>query len=239
MKLRCLIIDDEPVAREGIAAYVEKVSYLELVQTLPHALDAHLLIEELNIDLLWLDIEMPDMTGIELLKTLPKPPMVILTTAHREYALAGFELNVIDYLLKPISFDRFAQASAKAYQKAQLTANSSKPSTSLNYFFIKVDGQYVKINYKDIRYIESAKDYVFIYTDKSRYLTLLSLKQLDEQLPNDQFIRVHRSYIIAIRYIEAIEGNQILLGDQKIPISRQLKDHVYDQLITKRLWKRT
>ena len=234
MKLKCVIIDDEHIAREGLVDYVEKVDYLELAGTLPHALNASTFLRDHQPDLLYLDIQMPDLSGLEFLRTLSQPPMVIFTTAHRKFAVEGFELDAVDYLMKPISFERFLKASNKALQ---LKENQTH-SPSEEYFFIKSGKQYIKINFEEITFIESAKDYVFIFTEDQRHMALLTLKQIEDKLPSQLFLRVHRSYMVAISAIDRIEGNRIKIGEHEIPISRNLQEHVFDQLINKRLWKR-
>ena len=233
MKLKCLIIDDEPIAREGLIAYVEKLDFLELVGSLSHALEATDFMMKQEVDLLYLDIEMPDLSGLEFLRSLKEIPMVIFTTAHRKFAVEGFELDAIDYLMKPISFERFLKASRKALQNW-----NQVPDSGDAFFFIKSDKQYIKIRFDEVKIIESAKDYVFIYTSEERHLALLSLKQIEEKLPMESFIRVHRSYIVSIDAIDRIEGNRIWVGEKEIPISRNFQDIVFEKLINNRLWKR-
>ncbi len=237
MKLRCLIVDDEPVAREGLKDFVEKIDFLELRGVLPHALQAVQFLRDSSVDLLYLDIEMPDLDGLSFLRSLSQPPLVILTTAHRKYAVEGFELDVVDYLMKPITFERFIKASQKALDLYERQPYQSRANGD-DFFFIKADKQYIKINYADIYYVESAKDYVFIYTTAERHMALLSLKMMEEQLPRDRFIRVHRSYLVSIPHIDVIEGNRLFVGNQEIPISRNSYPEVYNQLINNKLWKR-
>lgn len=234
MQLNCLVIDDEPIAREGIEGFIEKLDFLQLVGSLSHALKASQFLREHPIDLLYLDIQMPDLSGLEFLRSLPHPPMVIFTTAHRKYAVDGFELDAVDYLMKPISFERFLKASNKALETFQKTA----PTQSEDFFFIKSDKQYIKIAIEDIYYVESAKDYVFIHTQEAKHLALLSLKQLEERLPGHQFIRVHRSYLVGIAHIDVLQGNRLFIQGQEIPISRTLQDEVFKKLVEDNLWKR-
>lgn len=242
MTIKCLVIDDEPVARKGIAGYVEQTPFLELFATCKSALEANEILQEEAIDLLFLDIEMPDLTGIEFMRSLNDPPSVIFTTAYRDYATEGFELDALDYLVKPISFQRFLKAANKA--RNHFEAQQSQPLTKsdsgevLDHFFIKSDGQYIKIKLDEVLFFESDRDYIFIHTEKKRYMTLLSLKQLEKDLPTDQFIRVHRSFIIAIKRVDLLEGNQVKIGDRKIPISRGLQEGVFNKLIEGKLWKR-
>ena len=234
MKLKSLIIDDERIAREGLVSYVEKIDFLELTGTLSHALNASAFLQEHPTDLIYLDIQMPDLSGLEFLRTLSQPPMVIFTTAHRKFAVEGFELDAVDYLMKPISFERFLKASNKALQQKAL--KQTKPEE--DYFFIKSGKQYIRIKFDEIAFVESAKDYVFIHTQDQRHIALLTLKQIEERLPSHKFLRVHRSFLVAIPAIDSIEGNRIKVNKHEIPISRNLQEHVFDQLINKRLWKR-
>lgn len=241
MKITCLVIDDEPVARKGIANYVGQTPFLELVGTCKSALEANTILAKKSVDLLFLDIQMPEISGIDFLRTLEDPPAVIFTTAYRDYAIEGFELSALDYLVKPISFQRFLKAANKALsffemQRQQQVSTSIAPKN--DYFFIKSDGQFIKIWLDEVLYFESEKDYVFIYTQQKRYLTLISLKQLEKELPEDRFLRVHRSFIVALDKIELLDGNMIVIGDKKIPISRNLQETIYNRLIAGRLWKR-
>lgn len=240
MKISCLVIDDEPVARKGLALYVEQTPFLKLAGTCKNALEATAFVHKEAVDLLFLDIQMPELSGIEFLKSLEQPPTVIFTTAYRDYAIEGFELNALDYLVKPISFQRFLKAANKALTHFELLQqqNMLGANTEADYFFIKSDGQFIRIKLDDVLYFESEKDYVFIYTLQKRYLTLLSLKQLEKELPEDRFLRVHRSFIISLDKVEMMEGNQIIINDRKIPVSRNLHETIYNKLIAGRLWKR-
>ncbi len=240
MNLSCLVIDDEPVARKGIAGYVGQIPFLSLKGSCKSALEASDIIHREPIDLLFLDIQMPDITGIEFMKSLEHPPAVIFTTAYREYAIEGFEMNALDYLVKPISFQRFLKAANKAlsYYEMQRPPAPKEPVNEPGYFFIKSDGQFIKIKFDDVLYFESEKDYLFIYTTQKRYLTLLSLKQLEKELPPDKFVRVHRSFIVSLDKVELMEGNQLVIKDKKIPVSRSQQEAIFNRLIGGRLWKR-
>lgn len=240
MKISCLVIDDEPVARKGLALYVSQTPFLELVGTCKSALEATAIMHEQDVDLLFLDIQMPELSGIDFMKSLEQPPVVIFTTAYRDYAIEGFELNALDYLVKPISFQRFLKAANKAQGHFEMLRQQSPVAAGAkdDYFFIKSDGQFIRIKLEDVLYFESEKDYVFIYTRQKRYLTLLSLKQLEKELPGDRFLRVHRSFIVSLDKVELMEGNQVVIGDRKIPVSRTLHETIYNKLIAGRLWKR-
>ena len=238
--LSCLVVDDEPVARKGIAGYVEQVPFLQLAGTCKGALEANEFLRNNSIDLLFLDIQMPDLTGTDFMRSLENPPAVIFTTAYREYAIEGFELNALDYLVKPISFQRFLKSANKALAHFEMLRRPtpSEEKKELDHFFIKSDGQFIKIMLDDVLYFESEKDYVFIYTKKKRYLNLISLKQLEKELPADKFVRVHRSFIIAMDKVELMEGHKLIIRGKEIPVSRSSHEMIYNRLIEGKLWKR-
>lgn len=240
MTLNCLVVDDEPVARKGMASYVEQTPFLNLKGTCKSALEANDFLRNEDIDLLFLDIQMPDLTGIEFIESLKNPPAFIFTTAYRDYATEGFELDALDYLIKPISFQRFLKAANKARTHFELKNQKSQKTETAEagHFFIKSDGQYIKIQLDDVLYFESERDYIFIFTKQKRFLTLLSLKQLEKELPPEKFIRVHRSFIVAIDQVEMMDGNLLKIKDRQIPVSRSMQEKVYKTLIEGKLWKR-
>lgn len=233
--INCVIIDDEPLAREGLANYMREVDFLQLAGICENPLELLPLIDKGIADLVFLDIQMPKMNGIEFLKILQKPPMVIITTAYPSYALEGFQLNVLDYLLKPITFERFFKAASKArdYHKL-LTHDPAKQDE--DYFFIKCGSKYEKVLFDEILYVEGMQNYVTIYSTRGKYVTMLSLKSLEEKLPGAGFIRVHKSFIASITKIDGIEGNELFIRDSRIPISRNYREEVIDRVIAKRLW---
>lgn len=241
--LKCVIIDDEPLARECIANYVAKVDFLQIGGTGSNPLDLTRLLDAYAIDLIFLDIQMPVMNGIDFLKMAQNPPMVIITTAYPSFALEGFQLDVLDYLVKPITFDRFFKAVNKAKDYYQLvnkaTPDLTKIRTAGDYFFIKCDYKYERIYFDDILYIQGLQNYVTIFTNKGKYITLLNLKNVEENLDKQSFIRVHKSYIVSIPKIEAIENNDIIIQSSHIPISRNYRDEVIDRVINNKLWKKT
>lgn len=237
MITRCLIVDDEPLAREGLEQYVRKMPGLELTGSCQSAIDAIAFLQKEKPDLLFLDIQMPEMTGLELMKALQQPPKVIFTTAYREFAVDGFDLNAVDYLVKPISFERFARAVQKVQQNLESNPTETHKKVE-DHIFIKSDGQIIKIPISEIIYAESAKDYVFIYTVAKRYMALLPLKQLEENLPASQFIRIHRSFLVATASVDRLEGNYLYIGKTKLPISRSLHDEIYQKVIQGRLLER-
>ena len=240
INITCLVIDDEPVARKGIAGYVNQTPFLELRGTCKSALEAIEVLQDQPVDLLFLDIQMPDLTGTELVRSLENPPAVIFTTAYRDYAIEGFELNALDYLVKPISFQRFLKSANKALAHFEMAQRpiieSSEPES--DHFFIKSDGRFIKIKLEDVLYFESEKDYVFIYTKQKRFLNLISLKQLEKELPANKFQRVHRSFLVALDKVDSMEGHKLIIGDKEIPVSRSQQEAIYNKLIAGKLWKR-
>ncbi len=235
MKIRCLVIDDERLAREYLKNYISKVPELELVGDFNSPLKATELIKSGDIDLLFLDIQMPDITGVDFLKSLNNKPEVIFTTAYQEYALEGFNLNVVDYLLKPFSFERFFQAVNKVIDKLkskEASNSDNKPiipaqtSFTDDYISIRADRKFYKINFKDLYYIEGQKAYVTFNTSKKNITALASLKELEDSLPKDKFIRIHKSYIVAIQEIVSLEGNTIEINDMQLPVGKSYKDDV-------------
>jgi DNA-binding LytR/AlgR family response regulator len=239
--ITCAIIDDEPLAREGIGNYVQDIPFLKLVATCQNPVELLGVLETTRVDLLFLDIQMPKMSGIDLIKILQNPPMVIVTTAFPSYALESFGLNVLDYLLKPVTFDRFFKAANKAKEyhgliHRPLPDSTTKAEPEVDYFFIKCGNKYEKIQFTDILYIQGMQNYVTIYTCKGKYVTLLCLKTLEENLDHKAFIRVHKSYIVAVSKIEGIEGNEIKIQSFRIPISRNYHEQVIEDVVKNKLW---
>jgi two-component system LytT family response regulator len=239
--INCVIIDDEPLAREGIANYVNEIDFLLLVEACENPVELIKILDQHRIDLIFLDIQMPKINGIEFLKMVQNPPMVIITTAFPNYALEGFQLNVLDYLLKPITFDRFFKSANKAkdyYQLVNRTTGTDLTKTDYtnDYFFIKCGSKYEKIHFDDILYVEGMQNYITIYTRKGKYMTLLYLKNLEQNLDSKAFIRIHKSYIVSINKIDAIQGNEIFIQSHRVPISRNYRDQVIQQVVTNKLW---
>jgi two-component system, LytTR family, response regulator len=227
MKLSCMVVEDEPLARNLLVDYISKVPYLNLVETFSDPLKAMDALRNTSVDLLFLDIQMPQLTGISLLKSLRNKPLVIFTTAYSEYALEGYDLDVVDYLLKPITFERFLKAVDKANQRL---TQPSAPQAVLNlaeqqqpFVFVKDGTKLVKIRWEDILYVEGLKDYVTIHTHQQKIVTLQRLKSLEEQLPADKFIRIHHSYIVAVAAIEVINKGEVQIGKAFLPISETYK----------------
>jgi len=237
--IKCLIIDDEPLAREGIANYVKEVDFLELAGMSENPIEASQLMSKTSVDLLFLDIQMPKINGIDFLKTIHNPPMVIITTAFPSYAIEGFQLDVMDYLLKPITFQRFFKAVNKAKDYFELTQEPKKSSIeNEEYFFIKCENKFEKIKIDDILFIEGMQNYITLYTQEKKFITLLTLKSMEEKLANHSFLRVHKSYIIATNKVDGMEGNELFIGANRIPISRNYKDEVVEKVINQKLWKK-
>jgi DNA-binding LytR/AlgR family response regulator len=230
MKINCLIVDDEPLAGEVIESYIDQDPLLYLVQKCSNALEASEAIKNGQIDLIFLDIHMPEISGIDFIKSLENPPLVVFTTAHPDYAVDGFNLDAVDYLLKPVSADRFRKAVRKAQEMLSLRQSSRELPASDDYLFVKADQKLVKLRYEDIQYVEALADYVKIHTAEKRIITLQTMKKMEEKLPKDKFIRVHRSFIVGIGKIKSISGNKIELGQQQIPIGKNYKSTLYNYL---------
>lgn len=243
MQLNCAIIDDEPLARECIANYIREVDFLNLVGLGNNPLELSRIQEEHKVDLLFLDIQMPRMNGIEFLKTAKNPPMVILTTAFPNYALEGFELDVMDYLLKPITFNRFYKAVSKAKSYYEL-ANTQHGVLDYRegdseHIFLKCDNVFVKINLSDILFVEAMQNYVtFHMEDKKKHMTLMPLKKVAERLIGSKFLQVHKSYIVAISKIETLDNGKIGIASFQIPVGRNFKKLVTEKILKNKLWKK-
>ncbi|MEJ1239426.1 LytTR family DNA-binding domain-containing protein [Chryseolinea sp. T2] len=245
MKLTCVIVEDEPVARRGMEEYVDQTSYLEILASCENAAIASDILQGKSVDLLLLDIHMPRVTGIELLRSLRNPPLTILTTAYSEYALEGYSLDVVDYLVKPITYERFLRATGKAFEIHQLRQVAKQRSSDLvsaesgaPYFFIKCDNRYEKVLFSDVRYIEALQNYVVIHTSEKKLITYLTLTGIESQLPKDRFLKVHKSFLVSIGAIQAIDGSDLVVGNARIPISRSLKDEVVSRILGNTLFRR-
>lgn len=233
MKLKCIITDDEPIARKGLQNYVERIDFLELVGVCEDAIQLNNQLKSQQADLLFLDIEMPYMTGIELLNSQSNPPKVIITSAYAEYAIKGYDLEVSDYLLKPISFDRFLKAVNKVYD--QLI--SSQTPVVQDYLFVKTSLKLEKIRFNDMRFIEGVENYVAIYTSDGKIITHTTLRTILQKLPPERFVQVHKSYLVNIDKIDSIEGNLLGIGKNKIPLSRTYKEAALEIILKNKLLK--
>jgi DNA-binding LytR/AlgR family response regulator len=231
MKLRCIIVDDEPVARKGLAEDLNEIKYIETTGIAENSLQAIELLSHQQIDLIFLDIQMPKLNGLNLIKSLQNPPMIIITTAYPEYALEGYDLDVIDYLLKPIPFGRLLKACHKAREFYELKKNASLTDNCKNeYCFIKSNGRYEKVLLNDLLFVEAADNYIVIHTTGKSFLTYQTLKSMEAYLPEIKFIKVHKSFIVAIDRISHIDGNDILINNNTIPISRNFKKAVLNRI---------
>ncbi|HVS94368.1 MAG TPA: LytTR family DNA-binding domain-containing protein [Mucilaginibacter sp.] len=227
-KISCVITDDEPFARKGLQGYIEKIGFFDLKGVCEDALQLSDMLQKENVDLLFLDIQMPHITGVEFLRALRNPPKVIFTTAYSQYAIDGFELDVMDYLLKPIPYDRFLKAALKAKDYFALR---EKPASSVPYIFVKANGKLEKIAFADILFVEAMENYVAIYQESKKIITHSTIKSLLEKLPAKQFIQTHKSYIVAIDKVGTIEGNILHIGDYKVPMSKYLREEVLGQIV--------
>ena len=240
MKIKCIIIDDEPLARKGLREYITEIDFLELSGEFDNPVKATDLLAKNEIQLILLDIQMPKITGIDFLKSLRTAPPVIFTTAYPQFAVDGYELNALDYLVKPISFDRFLKAALKAreYYELREKNSASKPSDKTGFFFIKADNKLVKISLDELKFVEALQNYVVVHTRDKKYITYLTFKAVEEYLPADRFIKTHKSYIVAADKIDRIEGNSIRIGSYDLPISRNLKEEVLEKLLNGKFLKR-
>jgi DNA-binding LytR/AlgR family response regulator len=241
-KINCIIIDNDANALGMISEYCRRIDSINLAGVFSNPLEAISLINSSNIDVIFLDIEMPGISASDFIKSLPEPPLIILTASLTKYAIDGFEINAIDYLLKPFSFEVFLKAVIRA--DARLSERNRKPESSAPvskakhnnfYFFIKVDYSTVKVNFNDIKYIEGLKDYIKIYINGKSLITKSTIKHIESKLPSNYYARIHKSYIISIDKIDKIENNHVFIGQQKIPIGLQFRDSFYEKIEQYRL----
>lgn len=225
--MKCIAIDDERLVLDLLEDNIRQVPFLQLVKSCKNVMEAYPVLQEEKIDLIFLDIQMPRLDGLSFLRSLPHPPMVILVTAYDHYALEAFQLNVIDYLMKPVSFERFLQACNKAYEWYRLHDSSAKEERP-DYFFVYVEYDQVKVSIPEIIYIEGMKDYVKIYLTSSRkpLITKMSLKSLEQKLSAYRFVRIHKSYIVSVDKIKALKRDLISIGDTELPLGEKYKDEV-------------
>lgn len=237
MELTCIAIDDEPLALEIITAYIEKVPFLKLLKTFDNAIDSIDFIKNNKIDLMFLDIQMESLSGIQLIHALKERPAVIFTTAFDRYAVEGFELDAADYLLKPISFERFVKSVDKVYNKIvssrtgqDTQENQGRDGSADNFIFVKTENRLQKVALSDILFIEGQGDYLKVVTTAARIMTLQNFRKFEETLPAESFIRVHKSYLVALNKIESITRNRIKIGNTLIPVSDTYKDAFYEAI---------
>jgi DNA-binding LytR/AlgR family response regulator len=236
--MKCVIIDDEPLAVDLLKDFVGKVESLELVSTFTNAIDAISIINQSAIDLIFLDIEMPHFTGIDFINAIEKKPLIIFTTAYSNYAVEGFNLGAVDYLVKPIPFHRFLKSVLRAQQifnpqNSPVTTNIpvSIPEIEQDFMFVRAEYENIKLNFSDILFIEGLKDYVKIYTTDNKYtLTLISLIKLENLLSSKGFARIHRSYIINIKHVKSIQKNKVIIAEKRLPISESYKTSFFEKI---------
>ena len=241
MKLNCLIIDDEPVARKLLEEYIGDIGFLQLMGKAENPLKAHSLLSTKSIDLLFLDINMPRMSGIEFLRNSASLPLTIMTTAYTEYAIEGFELDVLDYLVKPFSFERFFKACHKAKEYYELLYRRSQDTPSLpapDFFFVKCEGRIEKVLYDELVYVEAKLNYVMLHTESRQLMVYLTIKGIMDQLPPEVFLKIHKSTIININKIKSLEGNQVNMGKTSVVISQSLQESVLKEILKDRMLKR-
>jgi DNA-binding LytR/AlgR family response regulator len=231
--LRCLIVDDEELARTLLSAYIQKIPGLEIVASCSNPLEAMTILAEKDVDVLFLDIQMPELTGVELLRTLAKKPVVVFTTAYPDYALEGYNLDVCDYLLKPFSFERFLQSVNKVRSRTATALSreiAPERPAERDYLLLKADHKVHRLRYDDILFIQSMREYAAFHTSSGRILSLISLKSLEEELPGNRFVRIHKSYIVAIEKVDALEGNQVIIGKEKLPVGESYREAVMSRV---------
>lgn len=234
--LKCLIVDDESIAIDGLVHYISRLDFMEVARTCSSAIEAEEILKAEKIDLMFLDINMPLLTGIEFLETLKNAPLTILTTAYSEYALDGFRLNVVDYLLKPIGFQRFFQAASKARDsfKSQLLLQKSEKALPAN-IFIRQGDNFTNISWEDILYMEGMQNYVKLHFEDKTLTIHQTMISLEQMLPKTTFYRVHKSYIVNITHIDSISGNRLFIKGKEIPVSIAKRKELYDNIVFKNL----
>lgn len=238
LPLQCLVVDDEPIARTGIIDFIEQLDFLQVAGSCGTAMEASDFIHKNQVDLLFLDINMPYLSGLELLESMENPPLTILTTAYSEHALDGYRLQIVDYLLKPITFQRFHQATTKARQMHQLQRLQKQPQAMDPYLFVRQKDSFKKIQWADILYVEGMQNYAKLKFKDQELIIHQTLVSLEEILPSDHFFRIHKSYLVNISKIDVVSGGRIFIGDHELPISRHrredlLKEVVYNKLISR------
>jgi len=241
MKLNCIIVDDEPAARKVLEEYIEDIEFLVLIGKAENPLKAGALLANNKVDLMFLDINMPKMSGIEFLRSSAELPMTILTTAYSEYALEGFELDVLDYLVKPFSAERFLKACIRAkeyYEVKNKPTDNTDTSQPDNYFFVKCNGKIEKIVYDELLYVEAMLNYVVLHMGDRKMMVYLTIKGIEDQLPRSLFLKIHKSTIINTTKVKSIEGNEIDLGKAKVTISQNLHDVVMKEILKDKMIKR-
>ena len=235
--IKCLAVDDEPLALDILESYIKKMPDLELVGKCSNALEASEFLKNHKIDLMFLDIQMPEITGLEFMRSIANPPLVVFCTAYSDFAVEGFELNAIDYLLKPVGFERFTKTidRAREYMSLKKSDDVEAPDLENDHRFIKSNQKQVKLSYDQILYVEAFADYVKLYTTEKRYITLQTMKNMEIKLPKEKFIRVHRSFIVGIKYITTFNSSELEIGTIKIPVGKNYKDEFLAKMRSKNI----
>jgi two-component system, LytTR family, response regulator len=230
MTINCIIVDDEPIARDILRTYIAQVPYLNLVGECSDAFEAMQQINRQPVDLVVLDINMPRLSGLDMLRTLKKYPAIIITSAYSDYALEGFELSVTDYLLKPFSFQRFVQATEKVHQLRQPADHPAPIAPKEDFIMVKADKKLTKIFFNELTYVEAYGNYIFIYTGPNRIMSKQTLTQFEEQLPTTQFVRIHKSYVVSLKAVKFLEGNELSIGAKKLPVGKVYREDLLRRL---------
>jgi len=233
--LKCLVVDDESFAIEGIVNHIKKLNFLEVVETCPSALEAREVLRQKEVDLMFLDINMPDLSGLEFLESLDQPPLTIFTTAYSEYALEGFRLNVVDYLLKPIGFQRFFQAVEKALATFQSRLTGSKEDGQTSEMYIRQGDSFIKIIWDEILFVESMQNYLKLHFEDKSFVIHQTMSSLEELLPKEAFFRIHKSYLVNVSHIDLISGGRVFVHGKELPLSKHRKDELLNSVVLKKL----
>jgi len=242
MKLGCVIVEDSELEAELMASFIRRIDFLELKGMFDKAIHAQQFILENPVDLIISDIMLPDITGLQMIKTMKNPPQVIFTTSFSDYAAEGFDLEATDYIVKPVTFERFLSSANRALNRYNLInkeggSNSSRKNTD-DHFFIRSDFSFVKVNFNDILYIESIKDYVRVVTTGGSHMTSMTMKMIEKQIPMEEFIRIHRSHIVKINKIDAVKNDEVIIGKQTLPVSDSFKDALFKKVVEAKIIKR-
>ncbi len=234
MKINTIIVDDEPLAQKGLEEYIKEVNFLDLVGKAEDPVEASALLTSLPVDLMFLDIQMPKLSGIDFLKKVKNPPLVVICSAFAEYALEGYELDILDYLVKPVSFDRFFKAAVKAKEYHELKQKNNQPiSADGSYFFIKCNNKIEKISMNDLLFVEGTSNFVTIHTHHKKLVSYLTMKNVESFLPAALFVRIHKSYLVQINKIDQIDAFEAKIGKHSLPISRHFRDALIEKIDTR------
>ncbi len=229
MVINCLVVDDEPIARNGLLEHIRQIDFMHPVATCKSAFEANALLQKSKIDLIYLDIQMPKLTGIDFIKDLKNPPLIIFTTAYPQYAIEGFELDVLDYLLKPISFNRFYKSAMKALGHLSMLGGSVQADGD-DFFFLKSNQKMEKIYIADILYIEGLSNYIIVHTSQKKYIAYLTFKGIEEKLSHQLFIRIHKSFLVSISAIQSVDTNEVHLENCRLPIGKTYREDVKNRI---------